>query len=351
MGRFLVFLLAGVVGAGTAWASRAMRTSEADLLPLVAPSSRAAALDDLEPAPLAAPKAAPVAAAPPAAVPAPAPKAAPVPEVSWKISQAESVLRLTPDGEWVDVAPGAPLAVGDQLRTRAGGKLVLASASAGQISVGPLGRVALRAMPDGAARLRCSDGVLSAAPKGGAVAVELRAGDALAEGTSPFTALCGADRAYVFAAGGQVEVSRGAAKAKLDKGEVATIPASGDVAKQKLPSAVELAVDPPKEQEKVAVISGRVSPGTRVQVGELSAEVDGKGQFSARYPLKIGENKLTVQATDLAGREKSVALAAITLAPPPKAAAAPKLTPVKPAGGGASSPNKSKGGFNWGGKK
>lgn len=348
MGRFLVFLLAGAVGAGTAWASRSMRTSEADLLPLVAPASRAAALDELEPAPLAAPKAAPVAAEPPAA--APVAKAAP--EVSWKIAQAQSVLRLTPDGEWVDVSPGAPLAVGDQLRTRADGKLVLASASAGQVSVGPLGRVALRATPDGAARLRCSDGVLNAAPHGGAVAVELRAGDALAQGTSPFTALCGADRAYVFAAGGQVEVSRGAAKAKLEKGEVATIPASGEVAKQKLPAVVDLVVDPPKEQEKVAVISGHVSPGTRVQVGEVSAEVDGEGQFSARYPLKIGENKLTVQATDLAGREKSMALAAITLAPPPKAAAAPKLAPVKPAGGpAAGGSSKSKGGFTWGGKK
>jgi glucodextranase-like protein len=346
MGRFAVFLLALVVGAGTAWASRAMRTSEADLLPLVTPSSRAAPLDELEPAPLALPKEAP----PAAAAPEPAPAAAPTPEVSWKIAQAQSVLRLTPDGDWVDVAPGAPLAVGDQLRTREHGKLVLASAAAGQISVGPLGRVALRATVDGAVRLRCSDGVLDAAPKGGALAVELRAGEAIAEGSSPFTALCGADRAYVFAAGGQVEVSRGEAKATLDRGEVATIPAFGEVVKQKLPPAVELTVEPPKEEEKVAVINGHVSPGTRVRVGEVTAEVDGKGQFSARYPLKVGENKLTVQATDLAGHEKSVALAAITLAAPPKAAAAPKLAPVKPAGP-AGNLNKSKGGFTWGGKK
>src|SRR5437868_10815701 len=88
MGRFVVFLLAGAVGAGSACASRHMRTSEADLLPLVAPGSRAAPVDELEPAPLA--------PAPPAAPPAAAP--APVP-VSWKIAQAQSVLRLTPDGE------------------------------------------------------------------------------------------------------------------------------------------------------------------------------------------------------------------------------------------------------------
>src|SRR3954470_6765842 len=157
MGRFVVFVLTGVLGAASAWASRSVRTSEADLLPLVAPSSRGAPLDEMEPAPLAAPKAAPAAAAP----------APPAPEVSWKITQAESVLRLTPDGEWVDVSPGAPLAVGDQLRTRADGKLVLASAALGQVSVGPLGRVALRSTPGGAARLRCSDGVLNAAPSGG----------------------------------------------------------------------------------------------------------------------------------------------------------------------------------------
>jgi hypothetical protein len=271
------------------------------------------------------------------------------PQVSWKIAQARSALRLTPDGDWVEVSPGAPLAVGDQLRTKEDGKLVLASAKTGEITVGPMGRVALRSTPDGVVRLRCSDGTLDAAPRGGALAVELRAGDALAEGTSPFTALCGADRAFVFAPGGQVEVSRGAARAKLEKGEVASIPASGDVEKQKLPKAVDLAVDPPKQEDKVAVISGHVSPGTRVKVGDVTAEVDGSGRFSARYPLGIGENKLSVKATDVAGREKVVALASMTVAPPPPRAAAPKLAPVKPAAG--SSSNKSKGGFNWGGKK
>jgi hypothetical protein len=98
----------------------------------------------------------------------------------------------------------------------------------------------------------------------------------------------------------------------------------------------------------VAVISGHVSPGTRVRVGDLNAEVDGEGRFSARYPLGFGDNKLSVKATDVAGREKVVALATMTVEPPPKPAAASKLAPVKPAG---PSPNKSKGGFNWGGKK
>jgi len=351
MGRFVVFVLAGALGAASAWASRNMRTSEADLLPLEAPSARGASVDPLEPAPLALP--APPAAAAPAAAASEQP-APPAPEVSWTIAQAQSVLRLTPDGEWVDVAPGGALAIGDQLRTKADGKLVLASAQHGQVSVGPLGRVALRSTPEGAARLRCSDGLLTAAPRGGALAVELRAGDALAEASSEYTALCGADRAFVFAAGGRVSVSRGAAQTRLEKGEIATVPASGDLSRQKLPAAVDLVVDPPKQQEKVAVVSGKVSPGTRVRVGQISAEVDGSGRFSARHPLEVGENKLTVKATDLAGREKTVALAAISVAPPPPKASAPKsaspgLSPVKPAGG--SNPNKSKGGFTWGGKK
>jgi hypothetical protein len=341
MGRFVVFVLAGAVGAGTAWASRSMRTAEADLLPLVAPSSRSATLDDLDPAPLALP--------PKGAADEPAPAAPAAPEASWKIAKAQGVLRLTPDGEWVDVSPGALLAVGDQLRTKADGKLVLSSAGLGEVSLGPMGRVALRSTPNGVARLRCSDGTLDAAPRGGSLAVELRVGDALAEGTSPFTALCGADRAFVFAPGGEVAVSRGEARATLEKGEIASIPASGEVAKQKLPATVELTVEPPKQEDKVAVISGHVSPGTRVRVGDLTADVDGSGRFSARYPLGIGENKLSVKATDVVGREKVVALAAMTVAPPPRPAAAAKLAPVKPAGG--PNPNKSKGGFNWGGKK
>ena len=333
MGRFVVFVLAGLLGAASAWASRNMSTSEADLLPLVAPTSRGASLDPLEPMPLELERTAAAGSGAGAA-----PEAA---EAGWTIAQAEGVLRLTPDGEWVEVAPGRPLLVGDQLRTKADGKLVLASAARGQISVGPLGRVALRSTPDGTARLRCSDGWLTAAPRGGSLAIELRAGEALAEASSSYTALCGADRAFVFAAGGQVEVSRGAATAKLEKGELVTIPATGDLARQKLPAAVDLVVDPPKQQDKVAVISGRVSPGSRVRVGEVSAEVDGGGRFTARHPLAVGENKLTVKATDLAGREKTLALASISLAPAPKAAPAPARS-----GGG-----KSKGGFTWGGKK
>src|SRR5205823_3193219 len=113
MGRLMVFVLAGALGAAGAWVSRSVRTSEADLLPLLAPSSRSASIDELEPAPLAAPppKAAP--APVPAPVPAPAAAAPPAPEVSWTIEKAQSVLRLTPDGEWVDVAPGGSVAVGD----------------------------------------------------------------------------------------------------------------------------------------------------------------------------------------------------------------------------------------------
>ncbi|HVE87774.1 MAG TPA: hypothetical protein VND93_33180 [Myxococcales bacterium] len=351
MGRFVVFVLAGVLGAASAWASRSVRTSEEDLLPLLAPGARAA--DPMDPVPLtAAPKAAPKApAAAPALAPPPAPAAAPAPaarppEASWTVAQAQGVLRLTPDGEWVDVSPGAALAVGDQLRTKSDGKLVLASASRGQVSVGPLGRVALRSTPDGSARLRCSDGVLNASPQGGALAIELRAGDALAEASSPYTALCGAERAYVFAAGGQVAVTRGPTRAQLEKGEVASVPASGDLARQKLPAAVDLQVDPPKQQEKVAVITGHVSPGTRVRVGDVPAEVDGSGRFSARHSLQVGENKLSVLATDLAGREKTVALAAITVAAP---APRPVFAAPKPSGGGGGA--KSKGGFTWGGKK
>ena len=339
MGRFAVFVLCGALGAATAWASRSVRTSEADLLPLVAPDTRTSSLEELEPAPLAAP------VPPVAGTPAARAEAA----VSWTITQAKGVLRLTPDGEWVDVSPGAPLAVGDQLRTRADGKLVLASPSRGEVSLGPLGRLALRSTSNGVVRLRCSDGLLGAAPKGGPLAVELRAGDALAESSVPFTALCGADRTFVLAAGGQVAVSRGAAAVKLEKGEVATIPASGEIARQKLPPAVELQVDPPQRQEKVALVSGRVSPGTRVRVGDVTAEVDGAGHFSARHPLHVGENRLGVTATDLAGRERTVALAAIGVAPPaPRPVAASLKAP--PSGGGSSG-SKSKGGFTWGGKK
>jgi hypothetical protein len=323
--RVIAFLLASVLGTAVAWAARQARTTEEDLLPLVPPPSQGG--DPLAPV----------------ALDAPVPGAAPGDSSesgTWTVRVASDVLRLTPDGEWVDAAAGAAVAPGDQLRTKAGGKLVLSNPAQGELTVSPLGRIALKALPEGGARLRCSEGSVTVAPKGGALAMEVRAGDALVEGAAGYAVMCAPTVSFVHAVGGSVSVALGTTRGQVEKGEVATVPASGAIARQKLGRAVELSVDPPQQQEKVAVISGRVAPGTQVAVGEISAAVDETGRFSARHPLKVGENRITVKATDIAGREKAVDLKPITVAPP---AARPTTSRPKPKGGG--------GGFSWGVKK
>lgn len=347
MGRLIVFLMAGAVGTAGTWAARQARTTEEDLLPLVPPSQS----DVMAPVSLGGPTPRPEKAEPPAS-PLPAAAAARAATGAWTVSEAAGVLRLTPDGEWVDAAAGLALAPGDQLRTTSSGKLVLRNPVEGELTVSPLGRIALKAMPEGGSRLRCSEGSVNVAPKGGALAVEVRAGDALVEGAAGYAVMCAPTVSFVHAVGGTLSVLRGTAKGEVQKGEVATVPIKGEIARQKLGKAVELAVDPPKQQEKVAVVSGKVAPGTRVAVGELSATVDETGGFSVRHPLKVGENRITVKATDIAGREKAVDLKPITVAAPAPSRPAPTRsapTTTRPAGGGTKP--KGGGGFTWGGKK
>src|SRR5688500_15481833 len=103
MGRLIVFLLASALGTAGAWAARQARTTDEDLLPLVPPSQSGEALAPLAltatPRPVEVERPAP----PP---PAPVAAAAAAAAGTWSVSVASDVLRLTPDGEWVDAAAG-----------------------------------------------------------------------------------------------------------------------------------------------------------------------------------------------------------------------------------------------------
>lgn len=60
------------------------------------------------------------------------------------------------------------------------------------------------------------------------------------------------------------------------------------------------------QKESEIRVSGKTDPNTTVRVNELQAVVDELGNFKILYSLKDGENKLTIEAEDIAGNKTDV---------------------------------------------
>lgn len=73
-----------------------------------------------------------------------------------------------------------------------------------------------------------------------------------------------------------------------------------------------LSLDSPKEgqtfnkDDSQATIQGKTDPKVSVSINDLRAIVDIEGNFSYRFPLKNGENKITVKAIDEAGNKMEI---------------------------------------------
>jgi hypothetical protein len=87
-----------------------------------------------------------------------------------------------------------------------------------------------------------------------------------------------------------------------------------------VPDEVFLAVSWPEGEihGKSTVIRGKVQPGSIVSVNGRETEVRPDGSFTATVPLRAGENKVTVNAEGIDGRETSArgSVRADTTGPP-----------------------------------
>jgi hypothetical protein len=290
--RFVIFAVAAVIGAGSYWSSRRVRASEDDLLPWVKPGGSTA----------------------PSAV-----VAATGGGSGWRVSVAWNAQRMGADGDWVDLVSDTEVAAGDQVRTKADGKLMLRDDRAATVYLAGNGHLSLRAT-GGGTKVRCSEGLITAMASHSDIAAELRQAGAVVSSAAAFTAYCSAVRTIVHADEGETQIAHGDSMKPLDKGQVAIVASSGDITTHKLSAEVELKLDPAKVEKEDVIISGRVAPGTRVKIGATVAEVDGSGKFSVKAPLPAGES-ISVQATDIAGRDRTSEVAVANPKkgkPPPK---------------------------------
>lgn len=310
MFRVLAFLFAFAACTLGVWGARSARVWDEDLLPLARP---------------------------------------PAGPVKWSVAElAGAAQKLSPDGEWVPLASGDVLGEGEQLRTTdaTDGRMVLRSEGGEQVVVGFQSQLAVRRLRP-AFRFRCVQGLLSLESAKGSIEVELRPAEAVVTGQGRFAVLCSQESAFIHAADGTVSITVGGKVSRLAKGEVMRL--SGEPAElvaEKMGEALEVKVVEPQRENRIALVTGTVNPASRVLVGGVPARVDDQGNFSARVLLHEGENRFTVVASDVAGRERTVDLAPIALAPP-KPTHSPKpprgSRPPKPRGGGD--------GFTWGVKK
>lgn len=265
---------------------------------------------------------------------APAGGGTPVKMVLQKASG--KVLRLSLAGEWVPLGAGEFLVDGEQLKTEADSTALLATERGGpRMEVADLTQVALRQLTTASHRFRLMSGFVSLKYQGPRpeFSVESRSGQTVLAGTGDATfladggridAACHAGSLAAQAKGKSVAIAAGHGAAARD-GEV---PERAD----KSPARVDLTVDDPGAAAagaRTATITGSASPHARVVVGGVVAFADAKGRFSAKTPLKEGDNRFTAVARDAAGNEKKLAVPPITVAPTAKTAAAPALTPSK----------------------
>lgn len=104
---------------------------------------------------------------------------------------------------------------------------------------------------------------------------------------------------------GEVELSAGGRSVVVGGGRISRVlPGEAPSAPMDIPAAVVLRVAKPGrrvQRQRYTYVRGKTDVGARVSVNEIPAEVDRRGRFKVRVPLKEGRNRIQVVAEDVAG--------------------------------------------------
>jgi len=236
---------------------------------------------------------------------------------------------------WVVLAPGNLVKEGDRVRTGPGSGVDLAWVGGTHVRLGPNTEFkVVRTRRNNAKRATSTETMLSI----GKIWVRLR--ESL-KGTSKFTVktptIVAAVRGTIFSVEvlpdgstrvegfeGRVGVKQGDQGSLLRDRNVATYSKavqpvrpqpmteeqiSGWQENQAVVGAF-LSVQQPQDGEQVSsplvVVSGYTDPGNVVEVNGAKTTSDKEGKWSARAVVQRGENSITVQATDVEGRQRTV---------------------------------------------
>lgn len=218
-----------------------------------------------------------------------------------------------PDGRWTPVAAGEQLTLDDAVRTLGGGAMLVRLGNAVQVRLTPHTEVTIRELTERASRVRIEEGriVAEVNPQGKTVLrVEAKGSPATAEANSGSFSMISDGRGQVAVAttAGSVRLSAAGTAVEVPAGQAARVEGqAAPSAPVAIPRALFLKVAAPQreiQRERETTITGTTTPGSLVRVGGQVAQVDTKGQFKIKVPLKEGSNSIDVQVTDVAGNER-----------------------------------------------
>jgi hypothetical protein len=247
----------------------------------------------------------------------------------FRVTALQGEVEALQNGQWYLVRAGHLLSIKDVVRTRPGARVVLRR---GSVELELQGNMDLRLdeLEKETARVwLLRGGKVSASVAGTGELVEITA-------RHTKTANIGAARFVVsMSSSGKVNVaaSEGAARFSA-KGKEVVVPggsvstampdeAPGDP--EPMPQEILLSVVWPADDrlDGEATVKGKAQASSRVAVNGVEAEVAADGTFHAAVPLKIGKNRVEVEAEDVAGRTKSIDKMVTRAAP------APALVPLE----------------------
>jgi hypothetical protein len=243
---------------------------------------------------------------------------------SWfRVTALQGEVEAFQKGQWYLVRVGHLLSTQDVVRTKSGARALLRR---GGVEIELRDNMDLRL--DDLEKETAKVGLL----RGGKVSATVGDANEHVEITARHTKTSnvGASRFVVsLSSSGKVSVATSEGTARFaGKGKEVLVPvgkvstalpdqAPGDP--ESLPQELLLSVIWPEDDrlDSQAKVKGKAQPSTRVNVNGVETEVDADGVFHANVPLKIGKNRVQVEAEDVVGRRKSLDKVVSRAAAPP----------------------------------
>lgn len=233
------------------------------------------------------------------------------------------VERSSADGVWFAATEGETLAGTEELRTQGDGRAVIALGNGRSLDVARNTQFSIGELSQRVAKIKLSEGRLSAAVSakdaGVKVRIETTSGEAAAEAEEgDFSVLAdGTGRLSVATTRGKATLSGGGKVIELEEGKQSSVqPGLPPSVPVDIPSSLFLKVGKPStllQRERQTQVTGETVPGAVVSINGVKVVSDGNGVFQATVPLRSGSNRVVVEASDPLGREQRVQLPPITV--------------------------------------
>ena len=228
----------------------------------------------------------------------------------------------TVGGGWELVATGAHLSAEDSLRTGEGGTVELRVGEHARIEVAERSQMTVREVTRSVHRFRLASGRLSVAYGADGtrvLRVEGADGEIVETRHGELGVLLTGGSLAVAAQSGTATLQAAGRTVRVDAGRQAVAThSSAPGPAEPIPVRVLLRVADPERSlpgDRTALVRGAATPGTRVQVNGLPAEVDPAGNFRVLIPVRVGKNRVVAMVEDALGRSVRRTLPPILIEP------------------------------------